>query len=29
VERQQQLVGTVKTAFELHSLHNDQWLLVK
>ncbi|ASG21022.1 hypothetical protein AZA_41338 [Nitrospirillum viridazoti Y2] len=29
MERQQQLVGTVKTAFELHSLHNDQWLLVK
>ncbi|WP_044564658.1 hypothetical protein [Azospirillum sp. B4] len=29
MERQQHLVGTVKTAFELHSLHNDQWLLVK
>ena len=24
-----QFVGTVKTAFELHSLHGDQWLIVK
>ncbi|MDE1147471.1 MAG: hypothetical protein PW843_12775 [Azospirillaceae bacterium] len=29
MDRQKQLVGTVETAFELHSLHNDQWLLVK